>query len=299
MLDFSHIPTRAVNDQQVFIGNNANIGGHGQVWVKPRGISMVSILMFGQGNKGAIGAVGATAAGGLGGGSGAQSSWTGPAWAVPDIMYFTGGDGQTATAIPTVLACTATPRTTAGAVGDIILWAGGATGSTAGPVGTLAGGLLQATGTALFLAGQAGGAAGAATPSAGGNVAALTTGLLVMGGSGGGGMSASATAAGGTVTPSFPAYCTPALAAAGGSSGVDGKTGQNGVSHLFNPQAPFIFTGGAGGGSGFPTATTSNGGNGGNGGYGCGGGGGGGAVTGKTAGAAGFGGPGLCIITCW
>ena len=86
MLDFSHIPSATKNDTQVFIGNASNVGNYSHTWVKPRGVNMVSIFMVGQGGKGMIGAVGATALGGAGGASGAQSAWTGPAWALPDVL---------------------------------------------------------------------------------------------------------------------------------------------------------------------------------------------------------------------
>ena len=298
MLDFSHFPTSTKVDVQTFIGNQSAVGNGGsQTWVKPRGVGMVSIFLVGQGGKGAPGVIGATSTGGSGGGSGAQSSWTGPAWAVPDVLHFSGGAGQANAAIPTLL--TTRPTVASPAVSDIALWAGGANAGTAGPIGTIAGGILAGAGISFYLVGQTGGTAGAITPTAGGNITALTTGLMVMGGAGGGGMSAAAATAGGSVTPSFPSWCPPATAAAAGTSGVAGGRGNNGICHFMQRHIPFVSTGGAGGGSGFPTATISDGGSGGSGGYGSGGGGGGGAVTGAVVGVGGNGGPGLCIIASW
>lgn len=304
MLDFGNIPSYTPYDQQIFVGNVRNASASAMAtWTKPRGVTFIHILCIGQGGDGTAGAVGATALGGVGGGSGGQSSLLINAALLPQILYVSAGAGganQNSTTWVSVRPHGATAASIPVA-SDLVMLANGAQGTvvTGAPAAAASGCILSGLGVAAFLAGVNGGAAGAVTPTAGGSPAAVTTGLIVQGGGGGGGMSAAATAAGGAPVTSFPSWLLTTPAGAGGSSGVDGGKGGDGMAQFFNQAAPLCFNGGGGGGSGFPTATTSNGGNGGNGAYGCGGGGGGGAVTGKTAGTAGKGGPGIVIITCW
>jgi hypothetical protein len=302
MLDFSHIPTPfgGATDRQVFIGTMSTATGLSQTWVKPRGVSMVHILMLGAGGKGAAATAGATSAGGAGGGSGAQSSLLIPAHCLPDICFVGGGSGGSGTAVNSFFAARPHGATAASppVASDIFLIAGGAIGNavTVGATGTAATAILSGHGQAVFLAGIAGGAAGAATGAVGATVAAQTTGLFVSGGGGGAGMSAAAAFAGGPSTTSFPSFLPTSLGGTAGTSGVAGGAGQSGISLM---DGRFMFSGGGGGGTGFPVATASAGGNGGSGGYGCGGGGGGGAVTGQVAGLGGAGGSALIIVTAW
>lgn len=303
MLDLGNFPSYTPQDQQIFVGNMRVVGPCVASWTKPRGVTMVHILCIGQGGGGAIGVTGATAAGGVGGGSGGQSSLIINAAFLPQTLFILAGAGGTGTAIQSLVAVKPNGATAASIplATDTVLGAIGAAGlsAIAGAANSAPNCVLSGLGVATFLAGVNGGAAGAVTPTAGGSPAAVTTGLIVQGGGGGGGMSAAATANGGAPVTSFPSWLLTTPLGAGGSSGVDGGKGGDGMAQFFNQAAPLCFNGGGGGGSGFPTATTSNGGNGGNGAYGCGGGGGGGAVTGKTAGLAGKGGAGLVIITCW
>ena len=106
MLDLRHTPSAYAGaaGQQIFIGTMTTATTLSQTWVKPRGISMVSMLILGQGGKGANSVVGATSAGGAGGGSGAQSHLIIPASSLPDILYVGAGSGGGGTAVATIVA---------------------------------------------------------------------------------------------------------------------------------------------------------------------------------------------------
>lgn len=294
----------------VLMGNSATSGASWIPWYKPQNATLISILLVGKGGAGGTGVIGAnsTAAGGGGGGSGAQTRVDIPAWAIPDVLYFSGGHASLTTTVHSYLAIQ--PNTTAN---HTLAYAGGganggnASGATAGAAGAAGG-----AGTAalmplgwgfpqLAMGGQAG-IIGGTTVSA----AALTlpvTGLMVTGGTGGGGLPAAATA--GTNGGSFtvPAAPSPFPAQAGGQgSATATNPAANGADGFENVVRGLFYNyGGTGGASTHGTAT--GGGlvqsSGGDGAPGCGGGGMGGALTGSTAGVQALGGAGFCIITVY
>ena len=301
MLDLSHVPTAGIADIQTFYGRNTAVTQPlTDMWVKPRGTSMIKIFMLGCGGNGVTATAGATSAGGAGGGSGSQASLIIAAQDVPDVLYVGGGLQGAGTVLTTMVALKAYGATynSAPIAADLLLAAPGAIGNavTAGGAGAASGCLLSGLGIASFLVGLAGGTAGANTATAGGAATASTAGQLAQGGGGGGGMSAAAAAAGGVCTSTFTSFAPNTAAGAAGTSGVAGGNGSHG---LWMPQRLRVSTGGGGGGAGFPTATTSAGGPGGNGGYGSGGGGGGGTITALTPGPGGKGGAGIVIIVSW
>jgi hypothetical protein len=85
MLDVFGFPTPQGANYQQFYG-----GGTVRDWVKPRGASMVRMLLIG---AGAGGRAGSTSGGGTGGGSGAVTQWIGPAIFIPDVLQISIGAG--------------------------------------------------------------------------------------------------------------------------------------------------------------------------------------------------------------
>lgn len=308
MLDFSHIPTATGNAEvYTFIGN-PNTAGTGATnrftWQKPRGKTMISILLVGCGGNGGNGAVGAnsTAAGGGGGCSGAQTRVTMPLVLLPDILYIRLTAGGAASRV------TISPDDVANHTLAFAAWGGSggnASGATAGAAGAAqgaatAGDMPLGWNFAAVLNGQPGIIGGVAV--AGANLTLPVTGLMVTGGTGGGGLPAAA--ASGTAGGSFtvPAAPSPFLAHPGGATQATATNPANPGSHGYRPIPNMIYGyGGTGGGSTHGSATGGGlvGARGGDGAPGCGGGGGGGALTGSTQGLGGNGGPPFCIITTW
>ena len=313
MLDHFHIPTpNGAAEVFTFVGVAGNGGTQdgGFAWQKPRGKSMIDILLVGKGGNGGNGAVGAnsTAAGGGGGASGVQVRVTMPLALLPDTLFIslagigTTNSGSTISIGPINRGAIVANQTIAFASGGNN--GGNASGATAGAAGTApssptATSMSLGWAFAQVLSGQAGIIGGVAV--AGGALTLPTTGLLVTGGTGGGGLpaaAASGTAGGNFTVPSnslFPAH-------AGGAAQATATNPGNPGSHGYRPIAGFLYGyGGAGGGSSHGSATGAGlfGGNGGDGAPGCGGGGGGGCLTGGTAGVGGLGGPAFCLITCW
>jgi hypothetical protein len=317
MLDFSHIPTEnGASDIQTFIGKSDGItaGVMWETWVKPRGKSMCSILLIGNGANGGTGVVGANSvsAGGGGGGSGAMTSITIPINLIPDQLYISLNSGSNAASSLANYVSIAPPLTAGGGApianntlviaggggrgGNAVTSVGGTAGA-AGAIATLATMPLGWQWANIALAGQAGIAGGAAIAGA-----ALTlplTGLIVTGGTGGAGLGAAAAAgtAGGAITG---AGVFPTIAGGLGTAVATTPPGNG------NPGCkPFqnlgYWMGGTGGGSTHGTATTTGlvQSSGGDGAIGCGGGGMGGALTGSAVGAVGKGGPAYCQIICW
>lgn len=306
MLDLQHLVSSSRADVQVFIGTR---GSTVSPWQKPRGVSMIYMLVLGSGGNGGNGAVGAasTAAGGGGGGSGAQATLLVPAIFLPDVLQvWTGFPGFSSTV------SLRDPLINGGiGAGEYILLAaaggagGNASGATGGTSGT-AGGVpaignnpLAGLGRYTFLAGQAG--VGGGTTSFASDLIRPTTGLVVTGGTGGGGLGAAGTGTngGGNI---LAAGVFPSIR--GGGSGLLANTnsrGENGSSGHQSLPGLLHFSGGAGGASQATNITpaAAGGGFGGNGAPGCGGGGGGGGFTGSTQALGGSGGPGLVIIIAW
>jgi hypothetical protein len=300
MLDLQHLASSTKADVQVFVGTSTDW----RTWQKPRGVSMIYMLVLGCGGNGGSGAVGAasTAAGGGGGGSGGQATLLIPAIFLPDTLYclvpFTRGSlADTMVAVDrlstngTLLTCGY-----ANNGGDGVGAAAGSAGVAAGARST-SNAPLSGMGRSNFLGGQGGiaGGVGGAT-----NLSLPTTGLIVTGGTGGGGVGASGGGnLGGNITGSvvFPTLAG-GIGPAVGATTTPPDSGSSGIQPI--PGLAFFY-GGTGGGSTHNAATGAGlvGANGGNGSYGCGGGGGGGALTGSTQGLGGRGGPGLVIIIAW
>ena len=261
MLDvFNTASPQSANYQEFYAGTTTS---EYFTWVKPRGASMVRMLLIG---GGAGGRPGTTSAGGAGGGSGAVTTWIGPALFVPDSLLIQVGAGS--------------PSNTSGASSLIQYFSqvGGlytllrATGGTASGGTAATNTTFGASGIFRSVAGQNGAAAATAISASG------TTFL-----SGGAGGSGTTTVAGAVVNAN---YGYPAVAGGTTSGGVGGAG-------YFMTQ-PFMQGTGGGGGGGNSAGT---GGVGGKGSIGCGGGGGG---RGSTAGGAGGnGGGGAVFIWAW
>ena len=303
LFDLNHVPGPNGAAQVYYFEGRTSIANF-TAWSKPRGKSMIDILLVGAGANGGAGAIGAnsTAAGGGGGGSGGQTRLTMPLHLLPDTLYIA-APIYSASAVARV---SISPTTTANdqlMVANSPASAGGnAAGATAGAAGA-AGAIATVANMPLgwafatVLAGQAGIIGG--TTVAGGAQTLPLTGLLVTGGTGGGGLPAAATTGtnGGSITPAgsflglFPGLGPTVATTPAGS-------GNGGFRPI--PNMPYGY-GGTGGGSTHGSATGAGlvQSSGGNGAPGCGGGGSGGALTGSTAGVVGQGGPAFCIITVW
>lgn len=272
MLDVFNIQTPQTANYQEFHG-----AGDPYVWYtwnKPRGASMVRILIIGAGGGGSNGS---TSVGGGGGGSGAIGSWIGPAIFIPDSLQIAvagGGLPNSPYAETTgvyawinqaqYLLCYAE-----GGYGNASSTGGGAGGTGMGNNWFGASGIWRAT------TGQAGGN-GSSTGS-GVNVAASTTTFL-SGGAGGAGGAAST---GGSVGINY-GYPSLSTTAAGGTTAA-----KNGY---FINQPILVGCGGAGGSTNTAGVATG----GGRGGIGCGGGG-----SGEDALSGGKGGDGAVFIWAW
>lgn len=258
MLDVFNTPTPQGANYQEFYG-----GGTTRDWVKPRGASMVRMLLIG---GGAGGRTGSTSARGAGGGSGAITQWIGPAIFIPDVLrVFIGAGGASDSAGANT---TITYQAKAGTA-YTLLTANGAASNTAGTASS--NNFFGASGIFKSVAGQAGAS----------NANSSSTTTFLQGGSGGG---SNTTSNGFAVTPNF-SY--PVLS---GGLGTVGGQGNNGY---FFAQPIMLGVGGSGGGG----STTAAGGGGGNGGIGCGGGGGGRCTSGTSLG--GRGGDGAVFIWAW
>ena len=262
MLDTFGFPTPQGANYQEFYG-----GGTVRDWVKPRGASMVRMLLIGAGAGGRAGST--TSSVTFGGGSGAITQWIGPAIFIPDVLRISLGAGGASAAAGgnTNIVYQAKDGT-----GYTLLTANGAASNTAGAAST--NNYFGAAGIFKSVAGQAGTSV---------NIAASTTTFLS---GGAGGASLATTNAGYSVVCN---YGYPTI------TGGAGTTGGNGGDGFFLTQPIMIGTGGAGGGG---KSTAGAGGNGGRGGIGCGGGGGG---RGTTSGASlgGRGGDGAAFIWSW
>lgn len=326
-IDFSFLSSGVKADVQTFSfihDGNSGIGRY-QSWIKPRGVSMISMLLIGGGSGGGAGLTGATTTARGGGGGGACSGvafHVFPAYVLPDLLFVfvgRGGPGGSASGFGGTsgvrsYVLSGHGLTTGFTVPNIIANSLGSTGPSGGGAGAnsgnAAGGTAATTATksqqgwsqcysiSTFTDGIAGATGGIATGAAGTAITADFNTLCLSPGAGGGGVNSSGTGfAGGSqslqAAMDLPdATLTPNTdfipAGAAGSGVLAGGAGGSGLSLI----KPFLFTGGAGGGS----ADGQPGGIGGRGGIGCGGGGGGGGTTG---GRGGDGGPGLVIITSW
>ena len=154
MLDTFGFPTPQGANYQEFYG-----GGTVRDWVKPRGASMVRMLIIAGGGGGGAGS---TTVGGGGGGSGGITQWIGPAIFIPDVLRISIGAGgaQNATGTDTVISYQAK----AGTAYSLLNANGGGSGvSGAGTAGAAApNNYFGASGIFTSVAGQAGAANGLA-----------------------------------------------------------------------------------------------------------------------------------------
>ena len=262
MLDVFNFANPQTCNYQEFYG-----GGTTRDWIKPRGAAMVRMLLIG---AGAGGRNASTSAGGIGGGSGAITTWIGPAIFIPDELRISIGDGGASAAAGGNTSIVWQGPTSS--AGYTLLIANGAASNAAGTAFT--NNFFGAAGIFNSIAGQAGAAAATA-------ITASTTTFL----SGGSGGSSTFTTAGSNVASK---YGYPTVSGGVGSSAGVGGNG------YFITQPLLLGTGGAGGGGGSSPTT---GGAGGQGAIGCGGGGGGrGSAAG---GAGGAGGDGAVFIWSW
>src|SRR6185295_2226212 len=198
-----------------------------QDWEKPRGVSMVAILLIGGGGGGGGGLTGATTTARGGGAGGACSSLAFhifPAFCLPDILkvsvgaggaggsgtgvaggagtnsYVATGVGLTAgSTIPNILAESGANAAGGGAAGSN---SGNATGGTVPTIGTKARqGWAQAYSISQFTVGIVGASGGAATGAAGTLINAVWNLVPLSPGTGGGGVNSVGTGfAGGVIT---------------------------------------------------------------------------------------------------
>lgn len=278
MLDVFNTPVPQNADYQEFYG-----GGTVRDWVKPRGASMVRMVLIGAGGGGSGGST--STSGANGGGSGAVTSWIGPAIFIPDVLRVSvgaGGAGSAGSSTTSGILATAGAATSIiyqakDGTGYTLLTANGGGGGVAGTGGGAGGTVFTnnyfgAAGIFDSIAGQAG--------SRNANVTASTTTFLS---GGAGGNTGGTSAAGYSVALNYGYPTIPAGIAGGG----------NGNPGFFITQPLMLGAGGSGGGSN----GAGTGGVGGNGGIGCGGGGGGRGST--TGGAGGRGGDGAVFIWSW
>jgi hypothetical protein len=269
MLDLSNLPSgNGATDVQIFYGNSPIAGQQWQTWAKPRGKTMLDILLIGKGGNGGTGVVGAnsTAAGGGGGGTGSQTRLLIPLYLIPDILYLSLA-GISAT---TTLASYITIQPSLAAAGgvpvanNILAFAGGganggnAAGATAGSAGAAGGIATAATmplgwayATALAgYAGVIGGTTGVAPTWT--QSATAVTGLLVTPGTGGGGLPAAA-AAGTLGGPFLTNGLFPLRTAAPAAGANTFYNGENGYQPI--PKLLYLY-GGIGSGSTHGSAGT-------------------------------------------
>lgn len=306
MLDFSNFPTQSNADIQDFYGLALEITNP-QMWTKPRGARMVSIMLIGSGGGGGNQTTfGVSTAGGGGGGSSGVSNIIVPAMFLPDVLYVNlRGTGAAGNTVSSRGNCTvALTYGTAPAANEVVLHVNngqragaGATGS-AGGASTMASACLAGLGVVKWSAGNAGGSSTAA--AAGGSGLAASGGITIAGGGGGGtGVAAAGGNRGGHNTGNSIPW-PDVLQQAGGSATSDGVNGGWGGAGKQVNNIP-VYYGATGGNSSGTTAPASRGGDGGT----CSpfafgaGGGGAGAGFASAAASGGSGGGAFCRIMSW
>jgi hypothetical protein len=267
MLDVFIFPSPQQSNYQEFYG-----GGSTRDWVKPRGVSMVRFMLIGAGGGGGV----PDASSGVGsGGSGAVTSWIGPAIFVPDILRITIGAGGASGANGTMSSVIYQAKDGTGYTLLTANAGAGAIVTNPGPVAPAStNNYFGAAGIFSSIAGAVG--VTGAVAGAGTDCPASATTFL-SGGAGGAGGAAST---GGGVTPNYGYLNLPQTTGGGTVAGADG---------YFITQPILVGCGGAGG-----TTSTGVGTKGGKGGIGCGGGG-----AGENATFSGAGGDGAVFVWAW
>ena len=309
MFDGFGLPRKHTGHVSIYTQSSGTNGAGYQVWTKPRGASIVTMLCMSGGGGGGGGYTRTAGNPGGGGGGGACSGlvrFTCPAVFIPDTLYIqvgAGGQGGAASGNGVAGTHSYILFSKTAVLPNILLYSGinvpgggfsGAAGAAgnAGSVPSVAQTQPANTWGQWFgIVGVVGKSGGVHTGAAGGDATATWAAIPTGPGAGGAGCtttdydggSVSATAA---TDFGSEGYYNVAIAAAGTGVGaaIDGSAGRMSL-------APFFNSGGAGGGSN----NSGQAGNGGNGGYGCGGGGGG---AGTTGGRGGNGGSGIVVICC-
>lgn len=277
------------------------------LWVKPKGIKTVDIILGGAGGGGGAGTSGVSTYSGGGGGYGGEilTFLKIPSISIPDTLQIFPGNGGAGGIYGGTAAIAGTTTTIYDNQGTSMLScnSGGIYGGAATSV------ILLNTYSVNycfmgFLNSQAAsynGTAGGLSTGAVTNIGINTVDQFICGGTGGGGGNAAGTNyAGGNITPADTTFFPQLTGGAASVLSVPGGRGKDGFGYgknLFNSndmnRFSFFFSGGTGGGA----SNTSSGGIGGDGGHGgpcCGGGGGGGGAT--AGGNGGNGGPGFVAI---
>jgi hypothetical protein len=273
MLDVFNTIAPSTANYQEFYYTATSSASRQQTWNKPRGASMVRILVIGSGGGGSNGFTGRS----TGGAGGAVISLLIPALLLPDSLYIVAGRGGAGGLASNTVARNGSAGDFTGAYTldgtGIIIASGGNGGTSSGGTGVTPS--ISNLGSCGVSSGQAGQNGASADTSI-----TLSTTTFLSGGAGG---STTTTGLGANVPAQF-GYPT---VSGGATSGANGENG------YFRTQPIMLGTGGAGGAGNASGA----GGNGGNGGLGCGGGGGGFGST--ISGAGGNGGNGAVYIWAW
>jgi hypothetical protein len=282
MLDVFGIPTTQTSNYQEFFATGD--------WIKPRGASMVRILLVGAGGGGGSGGGSANGCGGGGGGS--LTNWLGPALFVPDqlrAVVGVGGASNSNGGASSVVYQRFGVDPVSG-TGYTLLSANGGTGGTtavtAGAGGVaFTGSPFAATGLWNSLVGTNGGVGGGPSDN-GGLVTGLSTTAPFLGGGGGAGAAAGTGGQVGFDAALVLAGLYPTLPSTTAGGTIPGRNGRS----IFRPNLlGFGGTGGTTNGSNTGTA-------GGRGGIGSGGG---GAGRFGALGIGGRGGGGMVAIWTW
>lgn len=306
---FAHLPNLYEgSDVQMFTLPTSNSGLGWHVWNKPRGKTMLDLLLVGGAGGGGGGFSGIAGSGRGGGGGGACSGFAHvviPLIYLPDVLYVQIGAGsqgvtvgQAADGVISFVCCqpgTATLNGDTVAASQGTAPKGGNTGTaiaagnggTPGTASTLSIMPIAGSGQVTFIVGVAGSIGGVPAGAAGPNNPQNLTGIMTWPGGGGGGTT-SADFAGSDQRAGTVGLLQEAVGGAAPAGSNDGASGRL----LLPPRYPLYSTSGCGGAS----SNAGVGGIGGDGGPGSGGGGGGGGTTG---GRGGKGGDGFAIFTCW
>jgi hypothetical protein len=251
MIDVFNFANPQTANYQEFYGGGTTATSLSRSWSKPRGASMVRMLLIGAGGGGRSGGSGGGAGGG-GGGSGAVTEWIGPAIFIPDQLRIVPGRGGSPdnTGIDTtiifqqkdgtgytLLTASAGSASGGSASSNNFFGASGIFKSTAGQNGAPSGAITASN--TIFLSGGAAGAANIS--SAGANVACnygypTITGGATSGGNGNNGYFLTQ-----------PIMIGVGGSGGGGSSGSGGSGGKGGIGSGGGGGGPGNVSGGAGG----------------------------------------------------
>lgn len=307
-----NLPPDYANNVSLFTLANVGVDLKGfQVWKKPKGASMIWIVMIGGGGGGGGGFSRAAGSAGGGGGSGAcsgTSRYLLPAIFLPDQLFIQVGQGGLggaasvagANGLNSYIYTSPTSTSTINLIGaSNTNPAGGGGGGTAGAGGAAGASPSLAANAPFHLSyaitsyqvGIPGVIGGAQTGAAGGNTASIWANYLCSPGASGAGCTTTDFNGGRIVVSGQPEFINWNIPSGGDMIPQAVGAGANGSNGL-QAFKPLVQTGGGGGASNNSGLA----GLGGDGGIGCGGGGGG---AGTTGGRGGNGGSGMVLIIAW